>query len=191
MKARTGLALLLALWLILPAMPVAAQEEPPADPVQLGQEILNAPMPVADQSVPEWWQRTTVDWRVEQAIWQAYEEFWDMRANALLQLNVALVEPRMAGPALDRERAAIEQMRSDGQAVMIDIEHRAQMLEAVADEGVVYDPYLDHTYFVDAASKQRIGAAADPKTVEIAYPLQPVGGVWKVVDAVRLVDEAP
>ena len=55
-----------------------------------------------------------------------------MRSNALSQLNVAMVEPRMAGPALDRERVAIEQMRSDGQAYVADIEHRAQVLESAA-----------------------------------------------------------
>jgi hypothetical protein len=191
MTARRWLAVLLALCLMVPAVPVAAQEEQPADPVQLGQEILNAPVPVADQSVPVWWHRTTVDWRVEQAIWQAYEEFWDMRAKAYSQLNVSLVEPRMAGPALDRERVAIDQMRAHGQAYVVDMEHRAQMLEAAADEGVVYDPYLNRSYYIDLASKQRIGGEAEPQTVEIACRLQPVDGVWKVTDAVRLVDEAP
>jgi len=194
MTARTWLGVLLVLCLLLPAttVSVSAQEAPPTeDPVQLGQQILDAPIPLADQSVPEWWHRTTVDFRVEQAIWQAYEEFWDMRSNALSQLNVSLVEPRMAGPALDRERVAIDQMRADGQAYMADIEHRAQVLEAAADEGVVYDPYLDRSYYVDVASKQRIGGDADPKTIEIAYRLQPVDGVWKVTDAVRLVDDAP
>jgi hypothetical protein len=186
------LVLLLTFYLLASALRAAAQEEPQQpDPNEVLRDALNAPVPVADQSVPEWWNRTTRDWRVEPAIWQAYEEFWDTRGDALYDLNTGLLEPRMAGPALERERAGIESLRSQGQAQVIDIEHRAEMIEAVADEGVIYDPYLNRTYRIDATTKQRVEPEFEPETVNIAYLLQPIDGVWKVVDAIRLVDEAP
>jgi hypothetical protein len=179
-----------ALSLLLTTLPAAAQEEE-QDPHQIFQEALDAPYPVADQSVAEWWNRTTVDWRLEPAIWQAYEEFWKLRSDALFDLNPAKLETRMAGPALERELAGIEMLKSQGAAQVIDIEHRAQVLEATADEGVVWDPYLNRTYRIDATSKKRVEPEFEPYTIDIAYRLQPIDGVWKVVDAVRLVDEEP
>ena len=63
--------------------------------------------------------------------------------------------------------------------------------EAHAADWVEIGADTQARYYVDVASKQRIGGDADPKTIEIAYRLQPVDGVWKVTDAVRLVDDAP
>jgi hypothetical protein len=185
------LVLALTLCLLAGALPAEAQEEPPQpDPNEVLRDALDAPVPIADHSVPEWWNRTTRDWRIEPAIWQAYEEFWDARADALYELNAGLLEPRMAGPALERERAGIESLRGQGQAQVIDIDHRAEMIEAVADEGVIYDPYRNRTYRIDATTKQRVEPEFEPETVNIAYLLQPIDGAWKVVDAIRLVDEA-
>jgi hypothetical protein len=177
------------LCLMLTAMPAAAQEEQEKEPNQVLQEALDAPIPVADQSIPNWWNRTTVDWRVEPAIWQAYEEFWDLRADALYDLNADKLPTRMAGPALEREVAGIQMLKGLGAAQVIDVDHHAQMLEATADEGVVWDPYLNRTYRIDAASKKRTEPEFEPNTIDIAYRLQLVDGVWKVVDAVKLVDE--
>jgi len=176
------------LCLLLTAIPAAAQEEQ-KDPHQVLQEALDAPVPVADQSIPEWWNRSTVDWRVEPAIWQAYEEFWDLRAAAAYDLGPSRLATRMAGPALERELAGVQELKGQGAGQVIEVDHHAEMLEATADEGVIWDPYLNRTYRIDAASKKRIEAEFEPNTIDVAFRLQPVDGVWKVVDAVKLVDE--
>jgi hypothetical protein len=205
--------LLVAACLVLPALAVKAQEEPPPaapsiedsappeegappeeapppdDGAERVRELLNAPYPVADQSVPNWWNRTTVDWRLEPAILQAYLNFWDARAEALVNLDARLLEPTAAGIVLERDRAAIEDLRAQGQVQILQVEHHAEVWEAVADEGVVYDPYVSTTYNADARTKQRIDPEYDPATFRVAYRLQRANNAWKVVDALRIVDD--
>src|SRR6185312_9077346 len=101
------------LCMLLTVVPAAAQEEQ-KDPNQILQEALDAPMPVADQSIHEWWNRRTVDWRIEPAIWQAYEEFWDLRTAAVYDGDTSMLATRMAGPALERELAGIEMLKGLG-----------------------------------------------------------------------------
>ena len=190
-RALVGAVLLACSVGLLPGL-ARAQEEPPADDdTQRVLDMLNAPYPTADQSIAEWWRRTTIDWRLKPAILQAYRTFWDARGEALATLNPRLLEPAAAGLALEYDRQAIDDLRARGQVQILKIEHYPEVLEAVADEGVVYDPYVSTTYNADARTKQRIDPEYPPATFEFAYRLQNIGGAWKVVDAVRLVaDEA-
>ncbi len=196
-SARVFSGALIVCCLLLPGAPALAQEEPasPADEQPVDEntqrvlDMLNAPIPVADQSEPDWWKRTTIDWRIKPAILQAYRNFWDAREEALATLDAHLLEPTMAGVALEYDRAAIKDLRAKGQVQILEVDHFPEVWEAVADEGVVYDPYVSTTYNADARTKRRIDPEYPPATFEVAYRFQRLDGAWKVVDAIRLVDD--
>jgi hypothetical protein len=192
---------LVACCLLLAGAPAAAQEEAPAPPPEQVDEqpvdentqrvldLLNAPYPLADQSEPDWWKRTTVDWRLTPALLQAYQNFWAAREEALATLDARLLESTMGGIALQYDRAAIEELRAKGQVQILQVDHFPEVWEAVADEGVVFDPYVSTTYNADARTKARVDPEYPPTTFEVAYRLQRLDGAWKVVDAIRIVDE--
>ena len=188
-RARRWLYVLIATCCALVATPAAAQEQRDAN--ERVRDALNAPIPIADQAEPDWWNRSTVDWRVEPAIWQAYQEFWRARGDALFELDTSRLDSIMAMVALERERAGIDRLRGDGHAQVLDVDHQAEIWEAVADEGVVYDRYVNRSYRVDPDTKERVEPEFEPQTISIAYRLQPIDGAWKVVDSLRIEDEAP
>jgi hypothetical protein len=202
--------LLVAVCVLLLAAPAAAQEDPgfveapppqideglpPADDavVEDGQDrvrdMIYAPFPVADQSEPDWWNRTGKDWRLEANVLQTYRNFWIARAEALRKADARLLEHTTAGPVLERDRAAIDALRAQGQIQILQVEHFPEVLEAVADEGVVYDSYLNSTYNADARTGKRLDPEYSPVRLTLVYRLQPVDGVWKVVDAIRFIDD--
>jgi hypothetical protein len=194
-----------AVCVLLLAAPAAAQEDPgsaEAQPPQVDEspppaddaaerlrDMIYAPMPVADQSEPDWWNRTVKDWRLEANVLQTYRNFWIARAEALRKADASLLEHTMAGPALERDRAAIDELRAHGQIQIVQVEHAPEVLEAVADEGVVYDAFLNSTYNVDARTGTRVDPEYSPVTLTRVYRLQPVDGVWKVVDAIRFIED--
>jgi hypothetical protein len=198
--------LAVAVCVLLLAAPAAAQEEPgsaeaappqvdesappPADDAEERlRDMIYAPIPVADQSEPEWWNRTAKDWRVEPNVLQTYRNFWIARAEALRKADASLLEHTTAGAALERDRAAIDELRALGQIQIVQVEHAPEVLEAVADEGVVYDAFLNSTYNADARTGMRVDPEYSPMTLTRVYRLQPVDGVWKVVDAIRFIED--
>src|SRR5438105_12346322 len=110
MSDRTGVRLLacaLALMLAFVAQSGHAQQGDPNDPLGLNQPLLTA-----DQSVPNWWERRTYEWRLAPIVTTAYDNFWDIRAHALLALDPKMLQGVMAGNALAKDVAAMDTMRA-------------------------------------------------------------------------------
>jgi hypothetical protein len=143
-------------------------------------------VPQSDPYVVAWWEaERPVEAGLSDQVLQAYNQFWQVRTQALFELDPSQIEQVTAGQVLDGERRAIEALRAQNRAQQVDIEHNARILYASADEAAVEDHYVSHTVLLDAASKAPI--EPPPSTAwRLAYRLQKIDGVWKVVESVRV-----
>jgi hypothetical protein len=134
-----------------------------------------------------WWddERPVGDQALSNEVLQAYHQFWQVRAQALYELDPSKLVSVTAGTLLEGERRAIEDLRAQNQAQQVDVDHNARVLHASAEESAVEDVYLSRTVRVNAESKERLEAT--PSTSwRVAYRLRKLDGVWKVVDSVRV-----
>lgn len=111
---------------------------------------------------------------------EAYLRQWDVYSQAVMSLRTNELEEVLTGKALSVVRDEIEDLRRDGLAVRVEVEHnirRVRIADAVT--AVVVDRYLNHSVTIDADTgepKER-----DPNQIVIeAYTLKKVEGVWKV-----------
>jgi len=142
--------------------------------------------PQGESVAVAWWEaERPAEATLSEQVLQAYNQFWQIRSQALLELDPSQLVHVTAGPVLDGERRAIETLRAQNRAQQVEVEHNARILFASADEAAVEDHYVSHTVLVDAASKAPI--EPPPSTSwRLAYRLQKIDGVWKVVESVRV-----
>ena len=115
----------------------------------------------------------------------AYNQFWQVRAQALYELDASSLSRVMAGNLLEAERRAIDDLRAQNLAQHVDVDHNARVLHVTDDEAAIEDKYLSRTVMVDASSKEPL---EPPPSVPwtLAYRLRKMDGAWKVVDSVRV-----
>ena len=77
-------------------------------------------------------------------------------------------------------------MQSKHQAQQAVVEHDARVLYASADDAAIEDHYVSHEYLVDTTTNQPLEPAAN-ELWQMAYRMRKLGGVWKVVDGVKVV----
>lgn len=134
----------------------------------------------------EWWnQSNSVSPELANELTSAFQHFWQVRAQALLDLNTAPLSGVMDGPLLQREVAGLDQMREQNQGEQIEVQHHMQIIHATETDATLVDNYTSHTVPVDLASNE-LGAPSPVGNWHLAYHFQKLGGTWKVVEAVQL-----
>jgi hypothetical protein len=143
--------------------------------------VLPTPTPTS------WWddERPVGDQALSNEVLQAYHQFWQVRAEALYELDASKLVGVTAGTLLEGERRAIENLRAQNQAQQVDVDHNARVLHATHDDAAVEDVYLSRTVRVDAESKAPLEPVPSASW-RLAYRLRKLDGVWKVVDSVRV-----
>jgi hypothetical protein len=119
---------------------------------------------------------------LEQEITAAYLRFWQVRSDALFVPDDSRLPEVMAGPALEREREQIGQLRAKGQAAKIVVEHHITFVSIAPTNAELYDEYENKSFPVDAQTKQPIGTPGPGGIAKVSYVLQKIDGTWKVVD---------
>lgn len=149
--------------------------------------VIGAGTPLPPPPTPtQWWsQSNTVSPELATELTNAFQRFWQVRAQAMLDLNTAPLTTVMDGPLLQREQAGLDQMRAQNQAEQIDVQHHMQITHATDTEATIVDNYTSHTVPVDLASNE-LGTPSPVGTWHLAYHFQKLGGTWKVVEAVQL-----
>ena len=102
-----------------------------------------------------------------------------------MSLDTSHLSDVMAGPELARDEKQIEDLKAQGKAVKVDIEHHIAFLRVSPDNAEIYDEYLNRSVYVDPATKQEIPTNAPPVTAKVSYRLQKVNGTWKVIDGAQ------
>jgi hypothetical protein len=138
-----------------------------------------------------WWElQQPVEASTRAELLQAYNQFWQVRAQALYELDSTQLGQVTAGPALEGEQRAIEQLKEKNQAQQVSVEHNPRILYASTDDAAIEDQYLSRSVLVDAESKQPL-EPTPASTWRLAYRLRKIDGIWKVVDSVRVTYAQP
>lgn len=122
---------------------------------------------------------------LEQEIVTGYLRFWEVRTEAQRDLDITRLPEVAAGDALDREVQQVEDLRAQGRAGKVDVEHNFVIVQASATEAVVYDEYLNKSLFIDLATGKELPTSEPPAKRKMSYDLRKTAGVWKVVDGAR------
>ena len=146
-----------------------------------------APGQAPVQPTPEAWyaQVAPVDPALANQLQDAYLHFWQVRAQALLDLDTRPLGDVMTGDVLQREIAAIDRLRDQDLTQQIDVQHHLQLLHATAEEAALVDEYISHVVPIDRVTSEAL--APSPETISrLAYHFRKLSGTWKVVEAVQL-----
>lgn len=122
---------------------------------------------------------------LEREVEAAYLHYWDVRTQAFLNLDSSRLGEVMAGDELARAEKYIQDLRSQGRAAKMDVEHRIALPKVTPDEAVVYDEYLNKSVFVDSVTKQELKTDAPVETVKVSFYLSRIDGQWKVTGGAR------
>lgn len=127
---------------------------------------------------------------IDQEVSEAYLRYWEVYAEAVLDLDETKLPGVMTGPQLERTRQEIESLRQRGRAAKIVVEHDFFIaeLDPVAGTATVRDEYANRSYEVDAQTKEMVGQAAPGTVLTDTYFLVKEGGAWKVRDGIRQED---
>jgi hypothetical protein len=181
---------------LAPTLPAAAGAMPEGTPGGADFSVVfvnNTPQVVAAGATPpavptptEWWnQQNTYPPALGDEVNAAYNHFWQVRAQALLDLDPSSLPTVLDGSALQRELQNLDTLRENDQAQQIDIQHHAQVMHATDADATVFDNYTSRIVTVDLSTNEPV-AQSPSGDVFLAYHLQKLSGAWKVVEAVQI-----
>jgi len=114
----------------------------------------------------------------------AYQRYWQVRADALFDLNTSRLSEVMAGEHLVAVEDRINELRAEGRSYLADIDHNYAVFEASANEAKVADSYLDNSLLVDIQTGVHLTTSTGEKFNEV-YILNKSEGTWRVTIAIR------
>jgi hypothetical protein len=118
---------------------------------------------------------------------QAYLRYFQVSADALLNLDPIPLDAVAAGDALAGLQTQIEEDRAAGRAIRTEVAHNFTVVSANNNHAQVADDYRDSSVFVDPATRQPLpgevvpASPQDAPEVKVLYQLRRVSGSWKVV----------
>jgi hypothetical protein len=121
----------------------------------------------------------------EEEATKAYLRYWDAYAQAVLNLDASFVQGIATGEELQRIQHEIAELRSQGQAVRIRVEHNYAIVEASANSVVLFDEITNNSFLVDANSKEPTDAPGSGEMLRDTIYLEKTGDAWLVVRSTR------
>ena len=109
--------------------------------------------------------RATVSPELATEIGDAYETYWQVRAEALYSLDASRLPEVMAGEHLAAVEDRINELRTEGHAFETDVDHNYVVFEASAEDAKVADSYVDHSIYVDLQTHARLTTATDENSM--------------------------
>lgn len=122
---------------------------------------------------------------LEREIEAGYLRYWDVLIQAYLNLDTSHLGEVMAGDELARVQKEILDLKAQGKAAKLDVEHRIAFAKVAPDNAIVYDEYLNKSVYVDPTTKQELKTSEPATTEKISVYMQKVDGSWKVTGGVR------
>lgn len=122
---------------------------------------------------------------LEAEVTQAYLAYWDAYAEAVLYLDITLVEDFVAGDELESIREEIEELRADGLAARIRVEHDIAVVSITESEAIIVDQYVNNSFLVDAETREPEEAEGPGDVVRDLIQMERVDGRWVVVHGAR------
>lgn len=125
----------------------------------------------------------TVEPALAQEVGQAYDHYWDVRADALLHLDKSHLTEAMDGDHLASTLHLIDELLSENRAIQTNVDHDSHVVQASNDSAQVFDDYLSGSFYVDPKTLSPLTQPASDE-LRVLYQLRRVDGVWKVVDSI-------
>jgi hypothetical protein len=115
---------------------------------------------------------------------QAYENFWRVRSQALLELDESHLPEVMDGDYLNTVSQRIDELRTEDRAIKTHVILNYSVLEVTEDSATVIDDFEDDSVYVKVGTDEPL---TDPTAdqLRVLYKLRNFAGAWKVVDSVR------
>jgi len=159
-----------------PAAPPPVSATSPPAPVGAASPSTTAPSP-----------RPTVDPVLAAEVGKAYERYWDVRAEALYNLDTSHLGEVSDGEEQAAVASGVEKLRAQNKALKTDVEHDYRVISSSADTAEIYDEYVDNSVFVDVNTQAVVrlddqqGTDVASPTVKVIYELRRFNNTWKVV----------
>jgi hypothetical protein len=155
--------------------PVVISVSTPTPLVVATAEPTNAPSPSAMPTIaPE----------LAAEIDAAYQHYWQVRAEALYDLDTSHLGEVSAGEHLSALEEFVAELRANGRAVLTKVDHDLALLRATATFARIEDVYTDDSVFIDAVTHEPTSNATG-EIVKEQYQLEKVDGVWVVTGLAR------
>ena len=128
--------------------------------------------------------RPTVSPELAAEVGDAYKQYWQIRAEALYDLDDSRLTDVMAGDHLAAAEELIARLRSEHRGILTDVHHRYVVLDATQDAAEVMDTYVDQSVYVDAQTHVPVSSPTG-QTLNELYGFTKTDGTWRVVTLVR------
>lgn len=162
-----------------PASSVAALPSV-APPVTSGGSQLSAPPSVASVAPS-----ASATGPLAQEVADAYQHYWQVYSDALLNLDVSHISEVATGDEATRIQAEIEGIRKQNQAVRVVVKHNYFVFDVNGNQAKVYDEITDGSYTVDRVTKQSGNVPSDTNLEKDTYYFERVNGGWRVTKSTR------
>lgn len=122
---------------------------------------------------------------LEAEVKQAYLRYWDVYANAMYTLDISHLPDVAAGDRLREAIAEVDDLKAQGKAAKIVVEHHFFVFNVTENTASVHDEYVNNSYAIDPRSKNPMGTPGPGQHLVDTYDLQRIDGVWKVIRGLR------
>lgn len=122
---------------------------------------------------------------IAEAVTKAYLAYLEAYAEAVLHLDISLVEAFAAGNELESIREEIEMLRADGVALRVVAEHDITVIDVTGDTALIADEIVDNTFYVDARTLEPPEAEGSGDTYRDLVTLERIDGRWLVTSGAR------
>jgi hypothetical protein len=125
----------------------------------------------------------TIDPTLAAEIGEAYESYWRVSSQALLDLDPTHLSDVMEGPYLQSFEIRLDNLRASGKAIKTQVTLNYKVVEATDTTAVVIDRVEDDSYYVSPGSEDPL---SDPANDLLRLELKLINdsGTWKVVESV-------
>jgi len=131
---------------------------------------------------------TPGDEELEAEVREAYLAYWDAYSEAVLHLDASLVEGFAAEDQLALVREEIENLRADGFALRVVVEHDIGVVLLSDTEAGVFDRIVNNSFYVDPVTKNPPEGTGSGEMLDYRFRLELTEGRWIVMSGFR---EAP
>jgi hypothetical protein len=126
----------------------------------------------------------TVEPTLAAEVGQAYENFWQVTSQALLELDTTHLEEVTDGDYLASISDRIVELRAEGKAIKTHVILDYSVLAVSQSLATIVDDFEDDSVYVRVGTEDPISEPTGDQ-IRTVYTMSKSSGVWKVVDSVR------
>jgi hypothetical protein len=152
--------------------PVAAQTLAPTSTSVAQSSVSSTPSPLP-----------TVEPALAEEVGKAYETFWRVRSQALLDLDVTHLAEVMDGPYLQLFEDRIGELRLQQRAIKTQVTLNYKVIQVKSEVANITDVINDDSFYVIPGTEEPITDPAND-VLHLQLKLRKLVGAWKVIESV-------